>query len=98
MVQRQEGVRQRRQLVRQYTQGPHIRLLVVRRVLAELWTEVVWGAHHGGGELSGGAQQPGDTQVTNLDASVAKEEVGGLEIAMENLERVQVGHALGGLP
>ena len=69
------------------------RLLVVRRVFAQLRREVVGSAHHCRRKLGRGAQQPRHAQVADLDAALAEEEVARLEVAVQDLRAVQVVQA-----
>ena len=66
------------------------RLLVVRRVLAQLRREVVGRAHERLCKLGRGSQQPRHAQVADLDAALTEEEVAGLQIAVQDLHAVQV--------
>ena len=69
------------------------RLLVVRRVLAQLRREVVRSADHRRRKLGRGAQQPRHAEVADLDAALAEEEVARLEVAVQDLRAVQVVQA-----
>lgn len=61
-------------LVQEYTQCPHITLVVVWFVAAELGGKIVGRATHGVGHTQGVAQNRANAKVTELDRAILHEE------------------------
>eukprot|EP00966_Prymnesium_polylepis_P107110 2480442-Prymnesium_polylepis.2 len=84
---------------RQYgTERPDVRGGIVGSTVAQLGREVVGCSNSGVGKVAGGAEQLRDAEVADSNGAVrAKQKVGRLEVAVKDLEPVDVLQPLGHL-
>ena len=81
---------QRAHLVQDAAQGPHVALVVVWLVLADLGRHVVWGADNGTRCRHCPFHQLANPEVSQLDVPLIEEHVLGLEVAVQDPLRVHV--------
>ena len=86
-----EWVLQCRHLVEDAAERPHVRSHAVRRVVEQLGAQIVRRAAHCPRERARGVEHLGDAKVAELDdAAPRQEDVGRLEVAVQDAPRVQV--------
>ena len=86
-----KGMPLRAQLVQDAPEAPHVGLVIVGLILANLWGEVVGRADGGGGELVGSSEHFAHAEIAKLAPSVGGEkDVLRLEVAVEHLAIVDV--------
>lgn len=85
-------------LIEQAATGPDVRFLIVPVLVDQFWTHVVWSAYRRVGEFTLLAHHSSEPEVTELHiTSGIKENIGGLDVAVEDLALLALMQIANGL-